>query len=181
MYCCDHQIKDDEGSRTCSTHWRGKKWIPKNNLLTQKGGRLRYCRASVCGHDKMDLKEVQWDKSGLDITFVVRGMNADVKGPCKWPSGYHERRGFVWLAWWLWACLLAYFVEQRPSWEANRFLASQEISCILWNPKVHYRMNKCPPHVPILSQIDPVHALTSHFLKMDLNIIIPSTPILLSV
>jgi hypothetical protein len=46
-------------------------------------------------------------------------------------------------------------MEQSPSWEANRFAASQEIPPILRNPKVHYRM--CPPPVPILSQLAPVH------------------------
>jgi hypothetical protein len=34
--------------------------------------------------------------------------------------------------------LLTYSTEQSPSWEANRFSASQEISGILVNPKVHY-------------------------------------------
>jgi len=33
--------------------------------------------------------------------------------------------------------LLAYSMEHSLSWEANRFSASQEIPCILWNPKVH--------------------------------------------
>ena len=33
--------------------------------------------------------------------------------------------------------LLTYSMVQSPSWEANWFVANQEIPRILWNPKVH--------------------------------------------
>jgi hypothetical protein len=62
-------------------------------------------------------------------------------------------------------------MEKSPSLEAGRFSASQEILHILWKTKVHYRIHKRPPRIPILSQLDPVHAPTSHFLKIHLNIL----------
>ena len=68
--------------------------------------------------------------------------------------------------------LLTYSMEQGPSWEANRFWASQEIPHILWNPKVHYRIHTSLPPAPILSQLNPFHGTTSHFLK---SILILST------
>ena len=65
---------------------------------------------------------------------------------------------------------------QSPSWEANWFVASQEIPRILWNPKGHYRTHKRPPPVPVLGQPNPVHISTSHLLEIHPNIIHPSTP-----
>ena len=63
-----------------------------------------------------------------------------------------------------------------PSWEANRFAASQEIPCISRNPKVHHRTHKRPPPVSILGQANFLHIPTSHLLEIRPNIIHPSTP-----
>ena len=56
--------------------------------------------------------------------------------------------------------LLTYSMEQSPSWEANRFAASQEIPRISRKPEVYYRTHKRPPPVSILGQPNPV--LTPH-------------------
>jgi hypothetical protein len=42
----------------------------------------------------------------------------------------------------------------------------KKFSAFLWNPKVHHSAHNSPPLIPILSQIDPVHTISSHLSKM---------------
>ena len=53
-------------------------------------------------------------------------------------------------------------VEHSPAWKANGISASEEIPRILRYQKVQYCMHTCPSPVPILGQLGPVHAHTSH-------------------
>jgi hypothetical protein len=67
-------------------------------------------------------------------------------------------------------------MEQRPPWEVCSHSDNQEILRILWNPKVHYRVDKSPPLVPILSPMHPVRNFPPYFPKILSNIIFSSTP-----
>jgi hypothetical protein len=53
--------------------------------------------------------------------------------------------------------LHTYSMQHSPSWEVNRFAASQDIPRVLLNPKALYHIQKCTPPVSILSQLNPVH------------------------
>ena len=54
-------------------------------------------------------------------------------------------------------------MEHSPSQKANGSSASPEIPHILRNQNVYYRTNERQPTVPILRQINPVHASHPNF------------------
>jgi len=73
--------------------------------------------------------------------------------------------------------MFTHYMQKISFCKANSSAATPEVPCILQNPKVHYHLHRCRPLLRILIKIHPVHAPTSHLLKIDLNIILPSTPV----
>jgi hypothetical protein len=66
-------------------------------------------------------------------------------------------------------------IESSPSWETDGYSASQ-VPRFLWNPKVHYRVQKGPPLAPVLSHMYPIHTFQSYFPKIQSYIFFPLTP-----
>jgi hypothetical protein len=58
-----------------------------------------------------------------------------------------------------------------PSWQAAISAATQVFLNILWIPKVHYRVHKSPPLIPILNQVNLVHISPSYLSKIHINIV----------
>jgi len=66
-------------------------------------------------------------------------------------------------------------MDQSSSWEANSSSDSQEFPGVLLKPKVHCRIHKSPPPVPILCQNSAVHAAQFYVFKIPFNIFLTST------
>jgi len=65
------------------------------------------------------------------------------------------------------------FIKQSL-WEVSSRSRNQNISGILWNPMVHYRIHKSQPPVPALGQMNTTHTFKSYFSNIHSNIL-PST------
>jgi hypothetical protein len=65
--------------------------------------------------------------------------------------------------------------HKRPSSGAANCVAIRELPSISWKPKVHCRVHKRPPLVPVLSHINPIHIIRSYLSKINFNIVHPPT------
>jgi len=99
----------------------------------------------------------------LHLTLLARRVKCEYVGSCRSWGMWHRVRLLE-----KYICrnirkhlpdyMASYLLHREsPTWLADRISASQEIIRILWNPKVHCCIHKCPPPVPTLSQLDPIH------------------------
>jgi hypothetical protein len=58
--------------------------------------------------------------------------------------------------------ILINYVELSTIREATSCAATRYFPSILWNPKVHYLVDKSSPPLHILSQTNPVHNIQSY-------------------
>jgi len=67
-------------------------------------------------------------------------------------------------------------MEQSPCWETSSLAANQEVTFLLWNPTVHYSIDKSPPLAPLLGKMNAVNNFQLHLSDIHSYIILPSMP-----
>ena len=86
--------------------------------------------------------------------------------PACMPSGYSN--------YWL---LITNCVHRSHFWEPIISHVVDKFPHVSWNPKFHYSVHNRPSLAPIVSQINPVHALQFYLLKPHFDIIIPTVQV----
>jgi hypothetical protein len=74
--------------------------------------------------------------------------------------------------------LLTHYTEHSSSWKPHICSASQEFPLILPYMKFHCHVHKCPCLVSVVSKINPVFVIQSHFFKILFKITLQTTPVL---
>jgi hypothetical protein len=152
----------------------GQNFFCSQPLIVQLHGRecfLRNCKSLWIFHSFYVPRTVFTfiaQISTMNQTILITTFHSPIRALYQYYSTmytYISQEASVWRLpeYFIW--LLTYAMQHSPSWEADRLSASQEISRILWNPKVH-----CPPPVRILRQINPVHIPLSSYLHLGLPI-----------
>jgi hypothetical protein len=73
----------------------------------------------------------------------------------------------------MYACLIV-LISPLPI-TGLKFTSTNYLTPWNQNPKVHHRIHKSPPPIPILSQLDPIYTSPANLPKIHSDPIIPST------
>jgi hypothetical protein len=134
----------------------------------------------ITGRDSAETKERQWASRWAELSqhfFLLQWrVNRDGFCNCRWGE---PRKGTIKYLFRVFAEGACYLYVLCPRLTNNRvasFLlrsyshsACQEIPHLLWNTKAYYRVLKKQSRVPVLSQMNPRHGLTSSFSNVSFN------------